>query len=510
MRTDTFDIKEFSAEHLYQALSNKFVSVDDVRADEIAGYLHGYLDYLKARTIVVEYEYIDKDYLEDFAAYYVRCFQPYERRCKRLHFFAAEIAREAFVDFVRGAFQKETERNFRDSYLGFIVARPLPDAIIGRTVLQTYPSDGGRRNYTCTKSYPVSLFGVELSVRSLAFQEQDTVLAACATVALWCSFQKTGELFNTPIPTPAAITNTANLVIHPSRPIPSHGLIVVQICDAIKRLDLEPEVIRVNAGVPIISLIYGYLKMGLPVIMGADIEGIGLHAITLVGYSLQQTPVLQSEVAEDSTYIPMIGLRIDAFYAHDDQIGPFSRVRVIPSATTGSDTSTFKLESSWRDDATGKNLSLYPQVLIVPVYHKIRMTFIEVQKWLTRMTALLTLALESLEWDLHLTTTNDYKKSLRANETANEKLEDLLFMPHPRFIWRAVATHQALPVLELLVDATDMERSLPIYEVVWLNEDVKSTINALLEEPDDHAVLTKILTRRFLELLQQTTKQQHI
>ena len=80
------------------------------------------------------------------------------------------------------------------------------------------------------------------------------------------------------------------------------------------------------------SLIYGYLKMGLPVILGVSIDGRGRHAITLTGYSLQKTTALKQEVAGSKNCIPMIGLRIDEFYAHDDQIGPFSRLRVNPTA----------------------------------------------------------------------------------------------------------------------------------------------------------------------------------
>ena len=37
---------------------------------------------------------------------------------------------------------------------------------------------------------------------------------------------------------------------------------------------------------PLVSLIYGHIVMGLPVILLAQIEGRGGHAITLVGYSL--------------------------------------------------------------------------------------------------------------------------------------------------------------------------------------------------------------------------------
>jgi hypothetical protein len=120
--------------------------------------------------------------------------------------------------------------SFQKSYLGFTVARPLPGAVIGRTALITYPNDGGRRHYTALRAYKANFFGIELQVQSLAFQEQDKALAACATVALWSCFHKASELFQTPAPTPAEITRAANRLVNQVRPLPSHGLEVHQMC----------------------------------------------------------------------------------------------------------------------------------------------------------------------------------------------------------------------------------------------------------------------------------------
>lgn len=35
------------------------------------------------------------------------------------------------------------------------------------------------------KPYDVNLFGIKLTINSIAFQEQDKVVAACATTAIW-------------------------------------------------------------------------------------------------------------------------------------------------------------------------------------------------------------------------------------------------------------------------------------------------------------------------------------
>jgi hypothetical protein len=324
----TYRILDLEEKSFYSALSNDYCTPSQLEQHKRARYLFGYLTDINARTLVVEYDYTDGDYLDDFAAYYVKCFPHYRRRCKRVHFFSTRISDEQFRKLVLGSIPDDKREELTESYLGFVVARPLPEAIIGRTVLKTYPDDGGRRNYKCTRQYSVNLFGLALTVESLPFQEQDTVLAACATVSLWSSFQKTAELFGTPGPRPAAITESANQFVRKSRAFPSRGLIVEQICNAVRSVGLEPEVIPVSGAIPLASLMRAYLQSGLPVILGVQVDGIGLHAMTVAGYSIKGTRHLKEEVRAPFDAIPMTGLRIDEFLAHDDQIGPFARIRV--------------------------------------------------------------------------------------------------------------------------------------------------------------------------------------
>lgn len=506
------EIFGFSESDLFQSLSNKRCPSTEVEKQDRARYLFSYLSKLQAKTIVVEHDYIDRDYLEDFASYYARCFRQYDRHCKRLHFFKCPLNPEKFLELVRDETPPEEGTRIRDAYLGFVVARPLPDAIVGRTILATYDSDGGRRNYPCTLQYDANLFGVALSVQSLAFQEQDTVLAACATVSLWCCFHKTKQLFGSPAPTPAEITRLANQVVHHSRPVPSHGLIVEQICNAIRQAGLEPEVIQVKPHTPLTSLIYGHLKMGLPVILGVDVEGKSGHAITLVGYSLKEERVLIQEVATGNWgLIPsMTGLHIDKFYAHDDQIGPFSRVEVKPSTKVGKVIYPVTFQGAWVDKQTGKLLTLYPHVLIIPVYNKIRLSFADIQAWITRLTYVLSSLFgpeAPLEWDVYLTTTNEYKKFIKNSQQHRGKvLEGLILEQHPRFIWRATLKFDRTDILELLFDATDMARSLPVYHAQWYNQELRNLLNGLLKRSELQNRIIPFLTRPFLEFLIETTE----
>jgi hypothetical protein len=149
-----------------------------------------------------------------------------------LHFFRRDLTEEAFLELLRNP-------GLQSDYLGFV---------IGRCILRTYDDDGGaRRQFPVNRRYTVNLFGFNRHIDGLAYQEQDTVLAACATVALWSAFHETGELFGTAIPTPAVITRAATQAIHSvhyGRPIPQHGLRVEEMCAAIRHNGLEPEAIQ--------------------------------------------------------------------------------------------------------------------------------------------------------------------------------------------------------------------------------------------------------------------------
>jgi hypothetical protein len=508
MATAAFLVLPFTHAALCDAIANEYISTEILATADKIKYLSDYLLAVNAKSMIIELDYVDGDYLDDFSNYYVKCFKSYQRKCKRLHFFAIDLTADHVSALVAEPARVEDVKTLQCAYLGFVVARPLPNAVIGRTVLKTYPSDSGRRNYPCTKPYKANLFGIELSVNSLVFQEQDNVLAACATVALWCSFHKTADIFGTAVPSPAQITSFANQVVNHARPIPSHGLNIQQICNAIRSVGLDAEVIVVNNGVPVPSLAYGHLKCGLPVILIATVEGIGLHAITLTGYSINPAVVTACEVDPKSHCIAMTGLRINEFYGHDDQIGPFCRVIVKPSTASGSKTYPVVFESSWKDQKTGKPLTLFPEMIVVPVYHKIRVTFVDVQKWLTKLDALLSIFLKgiaALEWDVHLTTVNEYKKHLRASTTSHASRNEILLTSLPKYMWHAVLRAGSTDLFECMVDATDMTESAPFQFMLWHNEALKQNFHQALIEPTLKPVLDATLTPRFAELLRKQT-----
>ncbi len=482
-------VHPFNGDELFQALSNPHFSPTEVAAHDRAKYLYNYLKTLKTRCILIEDPYTDADYLDDFASYYVRCHTDYERRCRRLHFFSCELPE----DWWTRALSPNGLAALQSAYLGFVVARPLPDSIIGRTVLRTYDGDHGRRAYPATLKYAVHLCGLTLSVEeTLAFQEQDTILAACATVALWSCFQKTAQLFHTAVLSPSAITKVATRFTHHGRPIPSHGLIVTEMCTAIREVGLEPELFEISGGLPLASLLYAYLRLGLPVVLGVKTCRPGGHAIALAGYSLRDSWVRSSEIG---TQVPMRGLRIDALYGHDDQVGPFSRLEI---ATPGGASDTLLSQAPiYVDERTGTASPLTPNVVIVPVYHKVRITFLDVQKWLTGLHRLFVVWLPDvqLEWDVRLCSVNQYKQDLQTDDWVPAFYRDrALRQDLPRFLWRATLHSNGHVGVDILFDATGLARTVPILSVAWLSDPLSAKIRDLLHSESFAEVAEAILT----------------
>src|SRR5438876_1068697 len=61
-------------------------------------YLQGYLGEagLQAKFVVVEKNYINKDYLIDYSTYYSTCFKEYKKTGYRLHFFSSDLVLKDF------------------------------------------------------------------------------------------------------------------------------------------------------------------------------------------------------------------------------------------------------------------------------------------------------------------------------------------------------------------------------------------------------------------------------
>ncbi len=478
-------------------------------------YFRSYFEALGAKTILTEHSYLDQDYLEDYIGYYAGCFFPYERMCARIHFFKHAFTSTDFEQLLERKNSSLTEELLGESYIGFVVIKPLPKYVIGRTALKTYDENSeNQRCYPIRRNYDVSLFGIPLRVSSLAFQEQDRAASACATSALWSAFQGTGKLFQHIIPSPIEITNAA-FEDRPTntRALPNDGLTMEQMAEAIRRIGLEPSLINVGNSHPIDpnhifkATVYAYLRAHIPVMLVGELikaetnEVLDFHAGTITGYRLKPGPVLSSAGRFKGK---LISSSIEKLYVHDDQVGPFARMTLETIAEeNGQKTYRSVLSTTFSDSTGSQKYRFLPSYLIVPLHKSIRIPYYKILEDVSACEGVFRLAgsqsdeesgwTQERVWDIYLTTVNDLKAdflSMEANIDAPVR-RALLLESLPKYIWRATASSQGNPVLDLLFDSTDIESGKLLAKAVVYRNAHRKWLGKALQKKGPRQLISK-------------------
>ena len=517
-----YEVVEYSPSRLLEIFAKLSLATEADVGSKLHGiYFEHYFLELGAKSIIVEYDYVDRDYLEDFSNYYVKCFNDYCRKCVRLHFFSLKFSSDEFKSALSGNTNFEPV-TFKNSYLGFIVIKPLPKTIIGRTCLKTY-STGTGRYFPSTRSYDVNLFGFELKVESLAYQEQDQVAAACATSALWSIFHKTGLLFHHSFPTPIEITKSATLNLPAERRnLPNNGLTLEQMAHAIRNVGLEPFPVKTQNEYTLNSTIYAYLSAGIPVAMAVYLFDTsvtphkpisdGGHAIAITGYCMKDSPPPSHH---GIGYLSKSS-RIEKLYVHDDQVGPFARMAIdgVPvNPQAGSPFSLFSISSSWKgQDGVIGSVRAVPQAVLVPLYHKIRIPYDVVEKIVMTFDSYLEVFRlqgyvpleERVEWDIHLSNVNQLRTEiLSSSELQDGFREETLTTKLPRFLWRAIGWVKNKPALELVFDATDIEQGNFFIRGITYKSELFAILKSLSLQPSIRSNVDRSFAKWIFEWFRQ-------
>ncbi|MCD4679935.1 MAG: hypothetical protein K8S00_06070 [Bacteroidales bacterium] len=437
-------------------------------------YLTDYLKVKRVQTVVFENEYVDKDYLEDYAEYYSRSFTGYKKKCHRLHFFSFEFTDDELKIAV-GNYNPEFIATLKEKYLGFCVIKPIPETYFGKTCLKTYDEKDGRY-FPIKREYTANLLGIELKVESLAYQEQDENVAACATSALWSAFHYTGMKFQHEILSPVKITKSATRFhLNANRQFPNEGLSSEEMANGIRSFNLDPLFINHLNHFKTKETIYSYLKGKIPVLLGivlcvendeGNFKYMGRHAITVTGFNIDKNQHL------DGSAFSLEAHRISKNFAHDDQIGPYSRIEFVNEEITylndknGTEQKE-SVKSSWKNkDYPGKQVRAIPEILLVPLYHKIRIPFNVISE-ITQIfySAVKTIAkvfskdIGEFIWDIFLIEVNDLKAKILQNTTLSKsQKERILCNSLPKYIWIARAYQENELIFDLLFDATDIKQ----------------------------------------------------
>lgn len=158
-----------------------------------------------------EHEYIDADYRNEYANFYVKVFERLPDRCERLHFWQEEV------------------------YLGFCCIRPIAGAPVGRSAI--LPAKDALANTACLAPTAAHPYGQDLSVNAFPYISQDRRYGRCAHAVIWMISRYHMLKFRGPRHRMSDIVNGASTHEF-ERVVPSTGLTTEQIGAAFRHVGL--------------------------------------------------------------------------------------------------------------------------------------------------------------------------------------------------------------------------------------------------------------------------------
>lgn len=485
-------VSQFSKPALSNLVKECFGSdFPDVFNKPQVNFLFHYLKDLGAKSVLLEREYQDKDYLEDFSRYYVKCFQNGGHKCARLHFFKDELNHTKLDHVLMKGKRAADYGTFQASYLGFIVIKPLPMTFIGKTCLRLYPElalNNSPISKLLFRRYHINLFGIDLHVDSIAFQEQDKVVSACATTAIWSALHGCAWKDDRLIPACSEITtNAINHIDGSNNSFPNKGLSHKQILRALDFEDLKHhmELVPRASKWELFDIVRCHIDSNVPLILGADIydkDGtlMGGHAVTILGYQ------------KDGEKLSL--------YVHDDRFGPFAKARVIENGGKSTPKSLRKqsdikcLLTLQHKDNDGKweppHEYLALSCLIIPDQKKVRISYNyplrtcelivdEFENWLTELgeEARTTFA-GALTFSMRLFEISEIKRAIigiplpsgKDRERFMHDRASLLTQSCARFQWVGAFSFKGGRAFRILFDATDIPQGNAITNIFIENQ----------------------------------------
>ncbi|TAJ18464.1 MAG: hypothetical protein EPO65_08950 [Dehalococcoidia bacterium] len=432
--------------------------IEDVWPPIQLTYLSTYLEQIGCKTLLIEGHYVDRDYVEDMAIFYARSLRAYPPYCQRMHFFKEsfdDAAWRALLVRANNGNGESARMWLQDAYLGFSVIRPLPGSPIGRTVVATFgpdASEGRHREFEGIRDYAAHIGGLDLHVRGLAFQQQDQGVSACATIALWSAVHRVAPLEGLAVMTPAQITEAASRYYLPGgRSLPSEGLTVNQMCEAIRAAGLAPIVIPATSPERDRAQLLGYMRSGFaPVLAAETLTDRQGHAVCAVGAKLGPVkPQTNAALAYRDGATALEGL-----YIHDDRLGPYAAADIYPFTENGTTRTALRIRWPGSKD---EEEHLLVRAIVVPAPAKIRLTVARMRSLGIPLANAVGVLLGS---PVNLDCRYDMASSYRARAFQFDLTDDGVFtlghgLVFSRYIGLIEISDDEGPLLDLVLDATE-------------------------------------------------------
>jgi hypothetical protein len=143
------------------------------------------------KAILIERNYVDKDYRSTYYNFYAKKGQHYRTDCVRLHFFDETVSFDRAVLRLRCA-----DNRLSDHYFGYMVLRPTGIATIGRSIVSPDVRSGASR-FIISADHKVHLLGYKLTIQGFPSMDQHIDISVCAHAACWSILRHYSERYST-------------------------------------------------------------------------------------------------------------------------------------------------------------------------------------------------------------------------------------------------------------------------------------------------------------------------
>lgn len=234
------------------------------------------------KSILIEENYIDKDYRSTYYHFYSKKGHYYRPDCVRLHFFDETVSFDA-----HGQKLICNDPRLEDHYFGYMVLRPTGIATIGRSVVSPDVRKGSN-GFTISTRHKVHVLGYTLEVEGFPSMDQHIDIAVCAHVACWAILRhysiryKIYQQFLT-----HDITMMAQS-FNPGGIIPSKGLEVSHAERVLQEAGTFPIHISKNGpnDISFYRQLIAYVESGFPLFAAMHLSA---HAIAIIGHEWKKT-----------------------------------------------------------------------------------------------------------------------------------------------------------------------------------------------------------------------------
>lgn len=234
------------------------------------------------KGILIERNYVDKDYRSTYYNYYAKKGRRYHPDCVRLHFF------DGTVSFDESALRlTSTDSNLSDHYYGFMVLRPTGVATIGRSVLTPDVRRDASR-FIIAAEHKTHLLGHTLKIHGFPSMDQHIDISVCAHAACWSILRHYSERYSSYREYHTHDITMLAQQFDPGGINPSRGLALSHAERVFQEAGTFPVIVARDTNGPddpaFFRQLTAYVDSGFPLFAAMHKKG---HAMVVVGYEWQ-------------------------------------------------------------------------------------------------------------------------------------------------------------------------------------------------------------------------------